>query len=298
MLPTSVEGLRATRYRQRLAALLRSPICRSISFAIGAAPIHRNFFAETAAAIEGVATGATRKWNGQPHRQVQYGVHLLIDDTATRAGHDADADMLTVPPEAAFDTLDGRAELLRACVHVGLNLEGRNLDLADSECAARIAAQLFRMFETLTDSDLDSEVAAKLEKLEPELAPDKAFFRVAAETLRHLRGTSLSKMQARHAVAPGSFMRIISMAQRDMLHAALLQAAGRKKPAPAKPRYSAAKRPSRFLALQAMDGLAAVGPERTEKAKIALPRVPLLGDKPFGDKKDEIETKKVVAFAQ
>jgi len=55
-----VEELRTTRYRQRLAALVRRPSCRTISFAIGTAPIHRNFFAETAAAIEGLPTGGTR----------------------------------------------------------------------------------------------------------------------------------------------------------------------------------------------------------------------------------------------
>ena len=74
-----LEGLRTTRYRRRLAALLRRPACRSISFAIGTAPIHRNFFSETASAIEGLPTGGTRKWNGVTHRQVQYGVRLRID---------------------------------------------------------------------------------------------------------------------------------------------------------------------------------------------------------------------------
>ena len=56
-----IEEPRATRYRQRLAALLRRPSCRWISFAIGTAPIHRDFFPDTAASIEGVPTGGKKK---------------------------------------------------------------------------------------------------------------------------------------------------------------------------------------------------------------------------------------------
>ena len=52
-----IEEPRATRYRQRLAELLRRPACRWISFTIGTAPVHRDFFAHTAASIEGLPTG-------------------------------------------------------------------------------------------------------------------------------------------------------------------------------------------------------------------------------------------------
>lgn len=292
MSPGSVEGPRATRYRQRLAAMMRGPSCRSISFAIGTAPIHRNFFAETAAAIEGVPTGGTRKWNGVVHRQVQYGVHLRIDDAAERPSFDAEADLLTVPPEAAFETLEGRARLLSACVHVGLNLEGRNLHAPDSECAARIGGQLYRMFESLADGDGEPEIAVKLQRLEPEAPQDTAFYAVARKTLQHLRTITLANLQARHQVKPGSFMKIVSMAERDLLHATLLQNAGRAKRAVAKPRFSAAKAPSRFLALQTVEPLEAVPGERGEKPKLNLPRVPLLATEEKSG-----ESGKVVAFA-
>jgi len=291
MSPGFVEGPRATRYRQRLAAIMRSPSCRAISFAIGTAPIHRNFFAETAAAIEGVPTGGTRKYNGVVHRQVQYGVHLRIDETAERASFDPDADLLTVPKESALDTLEDRAALISACVHVGLNLEGRNLHAPDSECAARICGQLYRMFESIADSDAEGEIAVKLHRLEPETPQDKAFYGVACKTLLHLRSVSLANLQARHALKPGSFMKIVSMAERDLLHAALVQGIGRRKrmAVAAAPRINAARPPSRFLALQAVDALApgTVG----DKPKLNLPRVPLIAT-------EEKSEGKVVAFAQ
>jgi hypothetical protein len=288
MSPGFLEGARATRYRQRLAAMMRSASCRSIAFSIGTAPIHRNFFAETAAAIEGVPTGGTRKYNGVVHRQVQYGVHLRIDETAERASFDPDADLLTVPKESALDTLDARAGLISACVHVGLNLEGRNLHAPDSECAARICGQLYRMFESIADGDSESDIAVKLGALEPEAATDKAFYGVARKTLMHLRSVSLANLQARHALKPGSFLKIVSMTERDLLHAALLQAAGRRKRAAVAPRLSPARPPSRFLALQAMDALAPG--TAMEKPKLNLPRVPLLVEEKAGDGK-------VVAFA-
>jgi len=289
----NVEGPRATRYRQRLAAMMRGPSCRSISFAIGTAPIHRNFFAETAAALEGVPTGSTRKWNGVVHRQVQYGVHLRIDDAADRPSFDPEADLLTVPAETEFDTIDGRARLLSACVHVGLNLEGRNLHEPDSECAARISGQLYRMFESIADGDSESDIAVKLQRLEPETPQDKAFYAVARKTLQHLQTISLANLQARHVVKPGSFMKIISMVERDLLHAALLQNAGRAKRIAVKPRFSAAKPPSRFLALQAVEASGPVAAERGDKPKLNLPRVPLLATEEKSG-----EGAKVVAFAQ
>ena len=154
-----IEEPRATRYRQRLAALLRRPSCRWISFAIGTAPIHRDFFPDTAASIEGLPTGGVREWNGVSHRQVQYGVRLRVLDGAGRATYDAERDLLVVPEEAEFDSVDGQARLLSACVHVGLAMKGRNLQWLDSECAARIAGQLYRLFETIGDGNGDAEVA-------------------------------------------------------------------------------------------------------------------------------------------
>jgi hypothetical protein len=249
-----VEGLRATRYRQRLAALMRRSSCRSISFAIGTAPIHRNFFAETAAAIEGLPTGGTRKWNGVSHRQVQYGVHLKIDETAERATYDSEHDLLVVPKESEFDTVDGQARLLAACVHAGLNIEGRNLQQLDSECAARIVSHLYRLFESIAESDTDTEVAAKIERLQPESIPDTAFYAAARETLLYLRATWLAESQ-RHKLKPGSFMKIISITQRDLLHDVLLQAMvrPRRRVAVTRPGFAAARPPSRFLALQVVE---------------------------------------------
>lgn len=249
-----VEGLRTTRYRQRLAALVRRPSCRSITFAIGTAPIHRNFFTETAAAIEGLPTGSTRKWNGINHRQVQYAVRLRIDETLERATYDVEQDLLLVPAEKEFDTLDGQARLLSACVHVGLNLEGRNLQRLDSECAARITGQLFRMVENIGDNDSDADVLAKIQKLAPETPADKAFYDAARETLMYLRATTLAELQ-RHKLKPGSFMKIISILQRDRLHEVLMQETVRPRRAapPPKPGFNAAKPPSRFLALQIME---------------------------------------------
>src|SRR5215471_2711543 len=134
-----IEEPRATRYRQRLAELLRRPSCRWISFTIGTAPVHRDFFTDTAASIEGLPTGGIREWNGVSHRQVQYGVRLQVLEGADRAVYSAERDLLAVPKESEFDSLDGRARLLGACVHVGLAMKGRNLQWLDSECAARIA---------------------------------------------------------------------------------------------------------------------------------------------------------------
>src|SRR5215475_3945189 len=120
-----IEDPRVTRYRQRLAALLRRSSCRWISFAVGTAPIHRGFFADTAEAIEGLPTGDVQHGNGVSHRQVQYGVRLKIVDGAD-AFYDADGDVLVVPEESALDGLDGQAKLIGACVHLGLDIEGRN----------------------------------------------------------------------------------------------------------------------------------------------------------------------------
>ena len=246
-----IEEPRATRYRQRLAALLRRPSCRWISFAIGTAPIHRDFFPDTAASIEGLPTGGMREWNGVNHRQVQYGVRLQVLDGADRASYVAERDLLAVPPEAEFDSLDGQARLLSACVHVGLAMKGRNLQWLDSECAARIAGDLFRLFETIADGDSDVEVAAKLEKLVPPDPQDQAFYAVAAEIMQHRRATWLANMRVHHALEPGSFMKIIRVDLRDRLHETLLQGRGRKQRiVPPKPNPAAAIRAKSFLALQ------------------------------------------------
>jgi hypothetical protein len=248
-----IEEPRATRYRQRLAVLLRRPSCRWISFAIGTAPIHRDFFPDTAASIEGVPTGGTREWNGVRHRQVQYGVRLRVLDGAGRATYDPERDLLVVPEEAEFDSLDGQARLLSACVHVGLAMKGRNLQWLDSECAARIAGQLYRLFESVGEGSGDAEIADKIETLAPQSPQDKAFYDVATEILQHRRTTWLANMRVHHVLEPGSFMKIIRVDRRDRLHDLLLQGNGRKqKLAVPKPNPAAAVRAKSFLALQEM----------------------------------------------
>jgi hypothetical protein len=248
-----IEELRTTRYRQRLAALLRRPSCRWISFAIGAAPIHRSFFAETAAAIEGQQTGGARLRNGVNHRQVQYGVRLRIAEDADRATYDSECNQLVVPRESAFDTLDGQQHLLSACVHVGLKIKGRHRHELDSEYAARIAGHLYRLFENIAGGDSEAEVAAKLRRLEPEAPQDKAFYAAAREILQHLRATSLTALRGHRRLEAGSFMKIIGIAQRDRLHRLLQQAVVRTARTAPKPHFIGVALPSRFLALQEME---------------------------------------------
>ncbi|MGE0118770.1 MAG: hypothetical protein AB7S71_13395 [Dongiaceae bacterium] len=250
-----IEEPRATRYRQRLAALLRRPSCRWISFAIGAAPVHRDFFADTAASIEGLPTGGIREWNGVSRRQVQYGVRLRVLDGAGRATYEAERDLLVVPEEAEFDSLDGQARLIGACVHVGLAMKGRDLQWLDSESAARIAGHLYRLFETIADGDSDAEVAEKLQLLAPDTPQEREFYDSATEILQHRRATWLANMRVRHALEPGSFMKIIRVDRRDRLHRLLLQGTSRKAPAPVRP-SPAASRAKRFLALQELEPMA------------------------------------------
>jgi hypothetical protein len=247
-----IEEPRATRYRQRLAALLRRPSCRWISFAIGTAPIHRDFFADTAAAIEGLPTGGVHERNGVSHRQVQYGVRLRVANDVERASYEAERDLLVVPPESEFDSLEGQARLISACIHVGLAIKGRDLQWLDSECAARIGGHLYRLFESIADGEPEAEVAAKLQQMEPESTQDKAFYEIAKEILQHRRVTWLANLRVHHALEPGSFMKIIRVDRRDRLHGALLQGNGRKQVAP-KPTRSVTPRASRFLALQQME---------------------------------------------
>src|SRR5262249_25776464 len=92
------------------------------------------------------------------------------------------------------------------CVNVGVAMKGRNLQWLDSECAARIAGELYRLFESIADGDSDADVAAKLEMLAPAAMPDRAFYDVAAGILQHRRATWLANMRRHHAVAPGSFL--------------------------------------------------------------------------------------------
>jgi hypothetical protein len=247
-----IEDPRTTLYRQRLAQLLRRPSCRWMSFSVGTAPIHRNFFADVAAAIEGLPTGVQQE-SGVGHRQVQYGVRLRIvareDD---QASYDAERDLLIVPEETAFDTLDGQAQLISACVHLGLDLEARNHQTLDSECAARIASHLYRLYETVGNADTDAETAAKLQQLAPASAEAQPFFAVAADILQHCRATLRANLRSNHPLQPGSFLKIVRTAQRDQLHDLLLKGDQRKVRGARRPSYGVLPRSSRFLAFQSV----------------------------------------------
>src|SRR5262245_55566645 len=164
-----IEDRRITLYRQRLAALLRRPSCQWMAFAVGAAPVHRGFFDDVVAAVEGLPAGGTREVQGDgSHRQVQYGVRLrILAGERAQAYYDAEGDVLYVPAETAFDSLDGQAGLIAACVHLGLDIEARNHNALDSEAAARIASQLYRLFESVAEADGEPEVTEKLQALAP-----------------------------------------------------------------------------------------------------------------------------------
>src|SRR4030095_4648996 len=104
-----IENPRTTLYRQKLADLLRRSSCRWISFAVGTVPIHRSFFERVAVALAGLPTGGGKHEPGSSHRQVQYGVRLHIAASdGDHGSYDADRDLLIVPAEGAFDTLDGQ----------------------------------------------------------------------------------------------------------------------------------------------------------------------------------------------
>jgi len=242
-----VEDSRITLYRQRLAALLRRPSCQWMAFAIGAAPVHRGFFDDVVTAIEGLPAGAAN--NGGSHRQVQYGVRLrILAGDRTQAFYDAEGDVLYVPGEAAFDSLDGQAQLVSACVHLGLDIEARNHNALDSESAARVAGQLYRLFESVADADEEAAVTEKLRTLTPAAAADKAAFEIAAEILRHRRATLRANLRVSHPLQPGSFMKFVRTAQRARLRDLLTQepSAIRRPQRPA----GALPRASRFLALR------------------------------------------------
>jgi hypothetical protein len=248
-----IEDPRVTRYRQKLADLLRRPSCRWMSFAIGTAPIHRGFFADAAEAIEGLPTGDVQHGDGVSHRQVQYGVRLKIVDGAD-AFYDAERDVLVVPEETALDGLDGQAKLVGACVHLGLDIEARNRQPLDSESAARIARHLYRLFESVADDLGEAEVADRIKQLAPELPADKAFFDVAAEILRHRRATLRAHRRISHPLQPGSFMKIVGTDRREQLHDVLVEGTERRRrQAAPRPAMYALPRASRFLALQALE---------------------------------------------
>src|SRR5262249_21823662 len=182
MATTLIEDRRITLYRQRLAALLRRPSCQWMAFAIGSAPVHRGFFDDVVAAVEGLPASGGPPPHGSSHRPGQYGVPLriLAGEHAPAFYHPHRA-LLYPPPEAALDSLDGQAGLIRACVHLGLDIEARNHNALDSESAARVAGQLYRLFETIADGDGEAEVTEKLQALAPTAPADRAFFDVAVE---------------------------------------------------------------------------------------------------------------------
>jgi hypothetical protein len=245
-----IEDSRITLYRKRLAALLRRPSCQWMAFAIGAAPVHRGFFDDVVAAIEGLPAGGAQPAHGSSHRQVQYGVRLrILAGERAQASYDAEGDVLYVPGEAALDSLDGQAGLVHACVHLGLDIEARNHNALDSESAARVAGQLYRLFESIADADGEGEVTEKLQALAPASPADKASFEVAAEILRHRRTTLRANLRASQPLQPGSFMKFVRTAQRSRLHELLAQEDDGRDRRPAR-RPGGLPRASRFLALQ------------------------------------------------
>ena len=244
-----IEDPRITRYRQRLAALLRRSSCQWMAFAIGAAPVHRGFFDDVVVAIEGLPAGSTPTQSSS-HRQVQYGVRLrILAGDRAHARYDAEGDVLYVPAETAFDGLDSQAGLIAACVHLGLDIQARNHNAFDSECTARIAGHLYRLFETIADGDGEPEATEKLQTLAPVSAADKAFFDVAADILRHRRATLRANLRVSHPLQPGSFMKFVRTAQRARLHDILVQEVGRDERRPQRT-TGGLPRASRFLAMQ------------------------------------------------
>jgi hypothetical protein len=251
--PVVIEEQRTTLYRQRLAALLRRPSCQWICFAVGTAPVHRGFFNDTAVAIEGRQAGGIRQRNGVSHRQVQYDVRLRIGACeAGRAAYDGERAVLAVADERDLDTLEGQAALVGACVHVGLDMAGRCLRPLDNECAARIAASLYQLFEASAEVD----VGAALPADESDCGANAAFHAVARGVLSHHHATCLTSLRANHPLEPGSFMAIIRTDERARLHRLLTPTAARANRRSPQPRALAGARRPRFLALQAM-GLAA-----------------------------------------
>jgi len=254
-----IEDPRTTLYRRRLAELLRRPSCRWISFAIGTAVIHRNFFESVAVAIEGLRAGGVQHQVGTNHRQVQYGVRLRIGASDLhRARYDADRDhFLTVPAEGAFDTLETQATLVSACVHLGLDLDARHHHRLDSECAALIARHLYRLYETIAVDESAAELVEKQRQLAPASPADRLCFDVATEIVLHCRATVHANRRS-CPLRPGTFMKIVGTGRRERVHSLLLDGSLRCDRSLCRPAPGAASRASRFLALQALE-LADVG---------------------------------------
>jgi len=245
-----IEDPRVTAYRRKLAELLRRTSCRWISFAFGTAPIHRTFFENVAVAIEGLPIGEAAP-EDSGHRPVQYGVRLRIATLeGESATYDAGWDTLVVPAERAFGSVDGQATLVSACVHLGLDLEGRNRRQPDSECAARIAGHLYRLYETVSLGDSQKTLGEKLRRLTPASPGDEPFFDVAADIVHHCRATLRANRRS-NPVRPGSFMKIVPTERCERLRRLLSAAAALRGPAGEHGR-SVLPRPSRFLALQAL----------------------------------------------
>jgi hypothetical protein len=255
--PVPIEEQRTTLYRQRLAALLRRPSCQWICFAVGTAPVHRGFFNDVAVAIEGRQAGGIRQRNGVSHRQVQYGVRLRVGACkAGSAAYDGERAVLAVADERDLDTLEGQAALVGACVHVGLDIAGRRLRPVDNECAARIAACLYRLFEISADADSEADARAELPADGPDRGTDAAFRAVAKGVLCHHRATCLTNLRANHPLEPGSFMKIIHPDARAKLHRLLTPITARANRRPARPWVLKGARKSRFLTLQTMGPVA------------------------------------------
>ena len=247
-----IEDPRTTLYRQRLADLLRRPSCQWISFSIGTAPIHRSFFESVAVAVEGLPTGEVRRQNSISHRQVQYGVRLRIAASdSDHASYDADRDVLIVPAEGVFGTLDGQASLLGACVHLGLDLEGRNYHWYDSECAARIALHLYRLYETVAVDESEVKLTEKLQGLVPTSPAEKPFFDAATDIMRHCRATLRANRRSCQ-LQPGSFMSIVRTGRCRRLHNLLMKDDPSYDRPRRRPMLGILPRASRFLALQAI----------------------------------------------
>lgn len=252
------EESRTTAYRQKLAALLRRPSCEWMAFSIGTAPVHRGFFAEVAAAIEGLPTGARQERAGVSHRQVQYGVRLAIGSQAPgQASYDPARRLLSVADEGDLDHLDGQAVLVAACVRFGLDIKGRNLQPLDTESAAHVAAHLYRLFENVADEDGEAELEALFREFAPAAESEQAFYAVAMDIVSHHRATCLAALRAHHTLAPGSFMKIVGTKPRQRMHAALAPAGANQDRRSARPRAIAELRPVRFLALQQLSPRAA-----------------------------------------
>jgi hypothetical protein len=269
-----IEDPRTTLYRQRLAALLRRPSCQWIAFSIGTAPIHRDFVHDAAAAIEGLPTGGFEQRDGVKHRRVQLGVRLRVGAApAGQATYHPEQMVLAVAEEADLENLDGQAALVGACVHLGLHLQRRTLQPLDCECAARVAGHLYRLFESIGDDESEQVIADKMDKLEPETEKDRAFYRIARDVFSHRRATRLANMRARHRLEPGSFMKIVPAAERDQLHALLIQGQGRKVQPPRPLPAAADVRSMRYLALQAVPAMDA--PSLRPATPVRAPVLPL-----------------------